>query len=84
MTTHSTIRNVLRALVASLFAVAFSVTWTMSAHAGSKAGHQTHDVTITKHIDKPTPQIAKKTGSSKNKGQQQYLKYELKNVYISN
>ena len=105
MTTHTTIKNGLRMLVASFFAACLLAVWPLSANAkGNNSSHvQTHDITITHKYDKASPVLAKKngggnvsagwnvkqntaaartTGKTKAKGQQ-YMQYEMKNVYIS-
>jgi type VI protein secretion system component Hcp len=61
MTTHSTIKTVLRALVASLFAAGLSAMWPLSAQAGKSGGGgghvQTHDISVTKTVDKASPNL---------------------------
>jgi type VI secretion system (T6SS) effector Hcp len=58
MTTHSTIRTVLRALVAGLFAAGLTAAWPLSAEAGKSGGGgkvQTHDMSVTKKVDRASP-----------------------------
>jgi len=85
MTTHSTIRNGLRTLVASLFAACLLAVWPLSANAkGNNSSRvQTHDITITHKYDKASPVLAKKNGGKTKAKSQEYMKFEMKNVYIS-
>jgi hypothetical protein len=81
MTTHATIGKGLRILVASFFATCLLAAWPLSAQAGKNGGGhvQTQDLHVTKTVDQASP---RKTGTSTGKGQQ-YIKYDMKNVYIS-
>ena len=64
MTTHSTIRTVLRALVAGLFAAGLTAAWPLSAEAGKSGGGgkvQTHDMSVTKKVDRASPVLGQAT-----------------------
>ena len=65
MTTHSTIRNVLRLLVASFFAACLFAMWPLSAEARGNNHVEHHDITIKKTADKSSPAVAKKKGTTK-------------------
>jgi|SRR5690348_16816327 type VI protein secretion system component Hcp len=64
MTTHSTTRTVLRALIAGLIAAGLSAVWPLSAQAGKSGGGghvQTHDISVTKTADKASPNLYRST-----------------------
>jgi type VI protein secretion system component Hcp len=85
MTTHAIIRNGLRTLVASFLATCLLAVWPQSAQAGkSGGGHVQHkEFTITKQLDKATPVMAKKKPTGTSKGKVEYMKFEMKDSYIS-
>ena len=64
MTTHSTTRTVLRALVAGLFAAGLTAAWPLSAEAGKSGGGgkvQAHDISVTKPVDRASPVLQQAT-----------------------
>jgi hypothetical protein len=66
MIIHSTIRTGLRILVASLVASFAFAVWPLSADAkGNNGSHvSTHEITITKKVDKSSPTMSSKKGVS--------------------
>lgn len=66
MTAHTTIRTGLRILVSSLVASFAFAVWPLSADAkGNNGSHvSTHEITITKKVDKSSPAMSSKKGVS--------------------
>jgi len=85
MTTHAIIRNSLRTLVASFLATCLLAVWPQCAQAGKSGGGrvQHKEITITKHVDKASPMMAKKKPAGTSKEKVPYMNYQMKNVYIS-
>jgi hypothetical protein len=85
MTLRTIIRNGLRALVASFLAACLLAVWPQSAQAGkSGGGHVQHkEITITKHVDKASPMMAKKKPAGTSKGKVEYMNYQMNQLYIS-
>ena len=68
MTIHSTVKTVLRTLVAGLLAAGLSAVWPLSAQAGKSGGGghvQSHDISVTKTIDRSSPSLYRSTAQGK-------------------
>ena len=65
MTAHSTIRKVVRLLVVSLFAACVFAMWPLSSEAKDNNHVEHHDITVKKTVDKSSPTVATKEGTTK-------------------
>lgn len=66
MLIHSTVKTVLRTLVAGLFAAGLSAVWPLSAQAGkSGGGGHVRDISVTKTADTSSPSLYQGTAQGK-------------------